>query len=459
LLSILWFRFRFVALMLALTSSFALVSPSFCQDVPASVAPVPGPASPSQFIPFGVPTATMPTLRGTDTPMLSLSASLDTSLVQSPRMSGVRALLGVAKAGYAQALTLPNPGIYIANNYRNSYLTGASIPIEPPWKLYFRLLIAKRQVEQTKLEIARTMWQFRGEVRKAYAAFVTSEELLNARLQVRDLSQKIWDASKTQYDQGSVPGLDVRRAKLAWIQARMDADAAQIQVNQAREQLDLIMGKSPDEPIQTPPLQPGEKGSELLPEQSKELPNRAQLVLRAKENRLELKIAKAAILTNEANLKNAYGNVIPTPRFVTGRVIEANPPTGPKTKAPFFQAYIDTPVLNFNQGDITKFKAIEKQLKLDFAGQNNQIEGQVSLAYHRVMAARQRLKTFTEEALPEADAVGNISKHGYELGQLDLNTLLDAQRANIQTKSQFFDAVLAYQIALNDLEQAIGVPL
>jgi len=376
-------------------------------------------------------------------------------------MASVRALLGVAKAGYAQASVLPNPGIYIANNYLNSYLLGASIPFEPPWKLYFRLLIAKRQVEQTKLEILRTMWQFRGEVRKAYAAFVIAEEMQKARLQVKELSEKILNASKAQYDQGSVPGLDVRRARLAFIQAKMDAEASDIQLHQSTEQLNLIMGNPPDTPITTEPLEIGGKGTggDLLPDYSKDLPTRDTFVAKAKENRLELQIAKAAILTNQANLKNAYGNAIPTPRFVTGRVVETNPPDGPKTKAPFFQAYVDAPILNFNQGDIAKFKALEKQLKLDLAGQQNQIYGQVSLAYYRVIAARQRLKTFTDEALPEAQAVGDISKHGYELGQLDLNTLLDAQRSNIQTKSQYFDAVLAYQLALNDLEQAVGAPL
>ncbi len=366
-------------------------------------------------------------------------------------MAGVRALLGVAQAGYAQASVLPNPGIYIANNYGNSYNLGASIPVEPPWKLFFRLLIAKRQVEQTRLEIARTMWQFRGEVRKAYASFVTAEELKKTRLMVRDLSEKILEACKTQYDQGSAPGLDVRRAKLSWIQAKMDADQAQIQVNQANKQMNYIMGKNPDAEIKAPPLELKQSGSELLPDFAKEFPKRDQLVQLAKENRLELKIAQAAILTNEANLKNAYGNVIPTPRFVTGKVTELNPPTGPKTNRAFFQAYIDTPIFNLNQGDIAKFKAVGKQLKLDLSGQENQVDGQVSLAYNKVLAARQRLKTFTEEALPEADAVGNIAKHGYELGQLDLNTLLDAQRANIQIKSQFFDAVLSYQLALNDV--------
>jgi cobalt-zinc-cadmium efflux system outer membrane protein len=432
------------------------------QDQPATVAPLRGADQPSQFIPFGVPTAPM---AGTDTSgvlppsLITLSGSLDKSLTQGPRMAGVRALLGVAKAGYAQASVLPNPGIYIANNYGNSYLTGASIPLEPPWKLVFRLLIAKRQVEQTQLEIARSLWQFRAEIRRTYVSFVTAQELLKAREQVRDLSEKIVQASVTQFDKGSVPGLDVHRAKLALIQAKMDSEQAAIQVDQAREQLNFIMGKSPETPETTPPLTAEKERSELLPDFSRELSSRSALVKTAHDNRLELKIAKAVLLTNRANLNNAYGNAIPTPRFVTGRVTEINPPTGPKTNNAFFQAYVDAPLLNFNQGDIARFKALEKQLTLDLAAQENQVAGQVSLAYHKVLAARQRLRTFTEEALPEATNVGNISKHGYELGQLDLNTVLDAQRAMVQTKTQFFDAVLNYQLALNDLEQATGAPL
>ncbi len=430
------------------------------QDLPATVAPLRGADQPSQFIPFSVPTSQM---RGTDVAgagtVITLSASLDKSLTEGPRMAGVRALLGVAKAGYAQASVLPNPGLYIANNYGNSYLTGASIPIEPPWKLVFRLLIAKRQVEQTQLEISRTLWQFRGEVRRTYVAYVTAEELRKAREQVRDLSEKIVSASMTQFDKGAVPGLDVHRAKLALIQAKMDAEQAAIQVAQAKEQLNFIMGKKPEAPVTTPPLQVGKEHSELLPDFNRELITRDKLEQIAHDNRLELKIAKAILRTNEANLKNAYGNAVPTPRFVTGRVVESNPPSGPKTRNGFFQAYIDAPLLNVNQGDIARFKALEKQLKLDLAAQENQVAGQVSLAYHKVLAARQRLRTFTEEALPEAINVGNISKHGYELGQLDLNTVLDAQRATVTTQTQFYDAVLNYQLALNDLEQATGAPL
>jgi len=87
------------------------------------------------------------------------------------------------------------------------------------------------------------------------------------------------------------------------------------------------------------------------------------------------------------------------------------------------------------------------------------IAGQASLAYEKVVAARQKIHTYQDEALGESDAISKIAKDGYDLGQLDANTLLDAQRANIQIKSQYLDAVLNYQLALNDLEQAAGKPL
>lgn len=410
---------------------------------------------PSQFIPFSVPTSRMPSM--------TLSQSLNLSLAESPRMSGVRALLDIARAARAQAWVMPNPGVYIANNYGNSYLLGASLPIEPPWKLAFRLLVAKRQIEQAEIDVARQMWQFRGEVRRNYVQLVIAEETAMARNDLTQLTKRIWDSTRVQFDSGNVPGLDVRRAKLAYIQAKMDSEQAAVLAAQAREQLNIVMGKPPETTVNVPPLPDWRdktkvSKSDLLPDFKNELPAFEKLLLLAKDNRPELKLARAAVRTNDANLKNAYGNIVPTPRFVTGWVKEINPPIGPITNKAFFQAYIDMPLLNWNQGDIARFRAMGRQLNLDVLAQENVISGQVSMSYHRVIAARQRLRTFLEEALPEAASVGEVSRHGYELGQTDLNTLLDAQRADMQIRAQYLDAVLAYQLAMNDLEQSVGVP-
>jgi cobalt-zinc-cadmium efflux system outer membrane protein len=445
-------------------SSPSTLGTSGLQLSPLPAQQMPSLPSPSQFIPFSVPTAHVASEKSppiSNGELLTLSQSLDTSLSTSPRLSGIRALLGVARANFAQATVLPNPGIYIANNYGNSYLTGASIPVEPPWKLFFRLAVAKRQMAQAKTDILRQLWLFRGEVRKNYAQLIMAEEIVKTRDKLMQLASRIVEASKIQYDAGNAPGLDVRRAKLAFIQAKMDSEQANIQLHQAREQMNLILGRSPDAPIVVPPLADTKQSgdNELLPDFKVEFPNRDKMIQTALKSRLEIKIAGQAIETNEANLKNAIGNIVPTPRFVVGKVTETNPPAGPLTNRGFFQAYIDAPIFNVQQGDIARFKALRLQLKLDQQSQENQIAGQVSLAYYRLQAARQRLKTFQDEALPESEAVANISSHGYQIGQLDLNTLLDSQRANIQIQSQYFDAVLAYQLAFNDLEQSIGVPL
>ncbi len=424
----------------------------------------PGPPTPSEFIPFSVPTTKMPAeLRpAINTRTLTLSQSLDESLTMSPRMEGVRALLGIARSSYAKASEMPNIGVYLAYNFGNAYLTGASIPIEPPWKLAFRLLVAKHQVEQTKLQIIQSMWQFRGEVRRNYAQLVMAQELLQAREELMRLSEKVVETTKIHFENGNVPGLDVRRAKLAYIQAKMDWEQAKIQVKQAKEQLNVVMGHDADADVSVPGLPdphklPGQ--AELLPDFKQTFPTRDDLIKTAKENRIELKLAKEAIALNHANLRNAYGNILPTPRFATGYLRENNPPTGPKTDGAFFQAYVDLPTLNVNQGDIARFRATGKQLKLDLSAQENLVTGQVALAYSRLLAARERIRAFQDEALPEAEGVGKVSRMGYEFGQTDLNTLLDAQRATIQTKTQYLDAVLVYQLAVNDLEQAIGKPL
>ena len=52
-----------------------------------------------------------------------------------------------------------------------------------------------------------------------------------------------------------------------------------------------------------------------------------------------------------------------------------------------------------------------------------------------------------------------MSRRGYELGKTDLATAILAQQQYQQLLSSYFNAVVAYQNAWADLEQAIGVPV
>lgn len=451
-----------IALILAATSMFTATE-CLAEFVPLKE-PTPTAPTPTNWIPQNVPDVSMPSGRvpGYNPGLITLSASFDVSLANSPRMSGARESLGIAKSAFAQALVLPNPGIYISNVPLNNNMLGITVPIEPPWKIVFRVLVAKEQLKQARLELSRTMWLFRGEVRRAYTELVMAQERVNARKVLKDLSAKLLDVTKTHFDTGNAPGLDVRRARLPLIQAKIDYEQAEIQVQQAKEQLSLLMGQPVNSEISVPRLEevaPGLTKPELLPDFSKnELPLEHYIEL-AKHNRLELNILRQTLKVNSANMRNSVGNIMPTPRFVFGRARELNWPSGPVQDTFLFQAYIDVPLFDFQQGNIARFAAVGKQIKRDLVAQDNIVESQASLAYRRLIAARARIRTLKDEAIVESEAVVRIANHGYQLGQTNINTLLDAQQANIQIRNQYLDAVLAYHQALNDLEQAVGVPL
>ncbi|MBX9722245.1 MAG: TolC family protein, partial [Candidatus Obscuribacterales bacterium] len=153
-------------------------------------------------------------------PAVSLSAVFDESLINSPRAANMRAQLGISKAAYAQALTLPNPSFFFLNDTAQlARQVGASIPIEPPWKLAFRLLLAKSQVKQADFEIQRNLWQLRSTVRRAYLDVVMATETRATFEELQKLSSDLLTVAQRRFAANDVPEFDVTRAELATFQA------------------------------------------------------------------------------------------------------------------------------------------------------------------------------------------------------------------------------------------------
>lgn len=142
-------------------------------------------------------------------PGVRLSAVFDESLVNSPRAATIRAQLGITKAAYAQALTLPNPSFFfLEDTAQRARQIGGSVPIEPPWKLAFRLLLAKAQIKQTDFEIERNLWQLRTTVRRAYLDVVMATETQEAFDDLRRLATEIMSVAQKRFAADDVAALD-----------------------------------------------------------------------------------------------------------------------------------------------------------------------------------------------------------------------------------------------------------
>ncbi|MBC7997504.1 MAG: TolC family protein [Leptolyngbya sp.] len=385
----------------------------------------------------------------------SLIQALNVALANNPRTAAARAQLGIAKANLVQANVLPNPGVFIDNQYKFTYKLGATMIVEPPWRLIFRRAAAKSQISQTDLEISRTLWLFRGDVRRAYVETVIAREMANVRHQLLDIMVHLRKIANERFENGDVPRLDVYRAELAAIQADIQVEQSEIMVSQTIEQLNVLLAR------EIPYIEPAPLVSvakELISNAST-LSNSKQLIALAMDNRLELKIVEQRKVVNSANLKVARGNILPAPRFTVGGMTEDRINSDNNRKTVFFQSLVELPILDRQQGFIAGAKSTATQLDFEAYSQKNIVTAQVLLAHRRLQSALARIEKYSVRAIPISSAISSAADLSYRMGQTDINSALVAQQENILVRTQYLDSLLAYELAMNDLEQAVGIPL
>jgi cobalt-zinc-cadmium efflux system outer membrane protein len=395
---------------------------------------------------------------------LLVTQALNQGLLRSPRMAAVRANLEITRSNYLAATELPNPTLLRDEGYIAEQTTrmGAQTIYEPPWKIAFRLLVAKRQMRASKLDILNQMWLFRNDIRRIYTETVVAQESYQTLSELSALAARLQEVSSKRFQAGDVPELDVLKARLASSQATIEQEYGNRRVARAKQQLNIIMGSNMDTSISIPHLPPFQlraEKSDLLPDFDRPVPALQDLIQLALANRLELKLIRQNIAVTRAQLYSAYGNIVPNPAVATGRSITGNPPTGPKLNGFFVSLNMELPVLSFQQGTVSRLNATIHQYYRQYQSQENQVTGEVAAAYNNLIAARERIRVYQDHVLADSLEVARLAQRSYEVGQSDITATLAAQQANVQIRSQYLDAVSAYQQAFTDLEQAVGEPL
>ncbi len=402
------------------------------------------------------PVLLTPTLEGA----VTVQQALDQTLLQGPRAAAARAMLGIAKAQIVQAKILPNPAIEFDNGYAElSYRVGVAIPIEPPWKLIFRLNAAKTQLGAAELQMEQALWSLRADIRRAYTELVIAEESATMTQELTQLTRRLLDVASKRFSTGDVAKLDVLKAQLACSQSEMDSDQAKRRILQAREQLNILMGRVEDTELKVPRLKEVQNhlaDNDLLPDLARPLPPLSQFIERAENDRLEIKIVKQEIAAAYAARKLTIGNIIPNGQLAFGYDRQLNYTPEPNLNRMYLMGSFPIPIFDRQQGELARLKATVDQLKLEQIGQQNIVKGQVSLAYRKLNNARENIRKFQETLLGQSEHVSELGILSYKLGQTDITAALTAQQTRIQVKNLYLNEVLNYQQSFTDLEQAVG---
>src|SRR5262249_4999462 len=122
-------------------------------------------------------------------------------------------------------------------------------------------------------------------------------------------------------------------------------------------------------------------------------------------------------------------------------------------------AAIALPIFTTGRADVAAADATVVRAQADRDARAAAITGAVAAALARASAARQSLERYTNAILPNSLHVEQTADESYRAGQPGLPAYLQTVQAAREVRRAALQAGLDYQLALADLERAMGTPL
>ncbi|TRZ49881.1 TolC family protein [bacterium] len=98
-------------------------------------------------------------------------------------------------------------------------------------------------------------------------------------------------------------------------------------------------------------------------------------------------------------------------------------------------------------------------VKAEYQAQENMVLFEVRSSYARFDAAKKLVQIYETGVLPQAQAALETARRGYETDTLSFLDLLDSERTLREFQMDYFESLANLEIALADLERAVGVDL
>jgi cobalt-zinc-cadmium efflux system outer membrane protein len=349
-------------------------------------------------------------------------------------------------AGVTAAGQRPNPEVAFeyAKETPHWSFTG-TVPLELYGKRQRRIDVANATLAVTDAETARIAADLRADVRRAYYQAVAANRRVAITRELEAIATRVRDAAQERFQVGAAPRLEPLQATLALAQAQNDVAGAQGDVNAARAELNALLAFPVENaPALADPLDAGP------------LPTAAAATQQALAGNAELQVLDRRI--EEARARVALAQALRHPDPAVSAALTYDAP-GEFTVGWRAGAAVALPILTTGRPEIAVAEATLNRAVADKDARGAQIAGAVAAAVARAAAARQALERYQNEILPASLQVEQMAEESYRAGQTGLPAYLQTLQAARDVRQRALQAGLDYQLALAELERAMGVPL
>lgn len=378
--------------------------------------------------------------------------------VNSPGLAVVRSTRNLANAERIAASPLlpANPQISagIGPRYGISGI-GIDADVSLSQRVYIagergrRRAAAKRFADRTDAEIDQARWAVHCDVHAAFHRTLVMRERSQLAERVLGFQEDLLRVVQGQVKAGNVSPLMQRLAQAEVAQAKQALIGAQQAYLVSRIQLAQLAGW----PVSSPPEPQGAL------DQPRDPPSFARLAEAARANLPVLRTREAAIREADARIAVARREVWPQPYFGVQFRREGNPTAEGPYNIVLGTIAFTIPSFQTNQGERAFANARASVARAEQGATLALLDGQIAQAHSEVVAATQRVRSYGTEIMPRFEENLALLRRSFELGEIDMLSLLVGRERFLNIQSDAFDTYLDYFVALANLERAVGIEL
>lgn len=318
-----------------------------------------------------------------------------------------------------------------------------------PWagKRNLKREVAKSQAEAARGQVAGTWSELAAKIKVTHAQLYYREQNERLTTEILDLMVRLEKVAQVRYAGGLAAQQDVIRAQLEQTSMRNELIALESERRQLQAQMNALIGRPSNEALAAP--------ERIRPLPASESVSFAALEQRAQAHNPQLRTEASQIRAAEKNRDLTYKNRYPD--FTVG----VSPiQYGSSVREWELMLEVNIPL----QQKSRRAQECESEAMLAVARSRRkvvtyQVLADLSENVAGLESARRSLTLAAESLLPQSELTFRSALAGYETGEVDFATLLDAQRQIRQARLIRINAGLDAQMRLAEIERIVGEEL
>jgi len=359
-----------------------------------------------------------------------------------------RSEISVAETRLITARLRPNPVVTLTGEHLDVLGTGYSLangagPGEFSYRTDFvlerggkrteRIAVAELDRSVAELSVANAVRSLIYDVQTAFVDVQLAKENLALTQQNLKALDSIVEVNTTRVRTGDLAQVELVRSQVAALQTRNTVRQAQLRLNQARNRLQLLMGRVP------PASDFDVTGSIRRDAAVAPLDGFYEQALKFRPD-LNGLIRSQARSASDLRSQIAQGKM----DFTVGteyRRQQGINGTG-NSLGFFFSAPL--PVFNRNQGEIERARREQQQIEARIRALQASIRTELESAYQQLTSSRSLLEEIEKNMMEKARDVRKTTEYSYRRGEASLVEFLDAQRAFNDTMQSYNESRADY---------------